>query len=198
MPGYTTAMLLLLAATAVYTVDTDAHAASTAKAGAKRVHDAHPPPPLPTEGAAAPPTAQTVVAELRARLLSASAVLAAAAGVEGPVACTCASYCTGQCFAAACAPCTADTWSFPGGASLCFDPGPLGNGLLCQVAGPSTNRTTTKNACCTAGGAACALPAGSCCGSGSCRSCPSYPPPPTIFESLNRTRTFVDGTCRAV
>ena len=153
MPGYTTAMLLLLAATAVHTVDTDAHAASTAKAGAKRVHDAHPPPPLPTEGAAAPPTAQTVVVELRARLLSASAVLAAAAGVKGPVACTCASYCTGQCFAAACAPCTADTWSFPGGASLCFDPGPLGNGLLCQVAGPSTNRTTTKNACCTTGGA---------------------------------------------
>ena len=142
MSLYTTATLLLLAATAVYTVTADAHAhaASTASAAAQ-----HPPPqpPPPTEGAAAPPTAQTVVAELRARLLSASAVLAAAAGVEGPIACTSASYCTGQCFAAACAPCTADTMSFPGGAPLCFDPGPLGNGLLCQVAGSSTNRTTT-------------------------------------------------------
>jgi hypothetical protein len=109
-----------------------------------------------------------------------------------PLKCSCQDYCTGRCFAPACKPCPASTWSFPGGKTNCLTPFPVGRGLLCAVDPASGN--VTQHACCRVGGVSCQLDPTSCCASGGCSQCPSYPPQPSgIFPLLNRT--FADGKC---
>ena len=124
-----------------------------------------------------------------------SAVLFSRIGLAGQpcageaVSCSCEGYCSGSCFAPGCAGCPAATWSFPGGESMCLDPGPLGSGLLCTL---NAQGTATQDACCSVGGKHCALPTGSCCASGDCSACP---PPQTkrLFPPLNASR-FWNGT----
>mmetsp|Transcript_67443 Transcript_67443/g.161798 ORF Transcript_67443/g.161798 Transcript_67443/m.161798 type:complete len:172 (-) Transcript_67443:205-720(-) len=118
------------------------------------------------------------------RLIAAGDELAQASIDRKAVQCSCENFCGGQCFAYGCAPCAASTWSFPGGADLCKDPGPLGRGLLCHVVGGQV----TDQACCSVGGDACALPEGECCSSGDCESCDFksnttalFPPLPNRF-----------------
>eukprot|EP00927_Polykrikos_kofoidii_P078914 TRINITY_DN75711_c0_g1_i1.p1 TRINITY_DN75711_c0_g1~~TRINITY_DN75711_c0_g1_i1.p1 ORF type:complete len:173 (+),score=22.63 TRINITY_DN75711_c0_g1_i1:77-595(+) len=127
---------------------------------------------------------------LRERLRAAAEVLAAAKGIH-TLQCKCEDYCVGRCFAAGCASCTASTWSFPGGGALCADPGPLGNGLLCRE---DAKGIVTGDACCGVG-SPCALPAGSCCESGSCSSCPAYEKQ-TLFPPLDDVTT-PDGLRRS-
>ena len=108
-------------------------------------------------------------------------------GIAEKVSCPCEKYCTGQCFSSGCIVCTASTWSFPGGESECFSPGPLGSGLLCEV-----NRTTgkaTEIPCCNSPKikSTCSLVANSCCSSGDCSTCPSYKQM-NIFPSLEGTK----------
>ena len=55
--------------------------------------------------------------------------------------------------------------SFPGGAALCTDPGPLGTGLICAI--DAISGAPSSGACCTPGGQHCTLPPGSCCEGGS-------------------------------
>mmetsp|Transcript_29368 Transcript_29368/g.57632 ORF Transcript_29368/g.57632 Transcript_29368/m.57632 type:complete len:174 (-) Transcript_29368:325-846(-) len=138
-----------------------------------------------------------LVSELRGRLQQSSALFARSKFLDVspyPVKCSCQSYCTGQCFSPGCAPCPVSTWSFPGGRSLCLDPGPLGTGLLCTV--HANNGSISSSACCSTGGVSCSLPPDSCCASGSCSSCPPYPPKAPLFPLLNETNTraFDDQT----
>merc|ERR1712054_397721 len=74
---------------------------------------------------------------------------------------------------------------FSGGAELCLDPGPLGTGLLCRV---NASGVVTQSACCGSG-VPCELPAGSCCESGSCSTCPHYDPQTKLFARLNEPET---------
>lgn len=134
----------------------------------------------------------TVEGELQERLRLAQKLLSQSEFAFGQKAlqCSCDQYCTGQCFAPQCAPCDPIAFSFPGGASLCLNPYPLGEGLLCAK---DVNGTLTQNACCSVGGATCQLPPDGCCASGGCDSCPTYPPMPSIFPPLNRT--FINDQC---
>lgn len=119
---------------------------------------------------------------LRARLHSAADSLGQARAAA-PVQCECKDYCQGRCFAAGCAACPASTWSFPGGEDLCVNAGPLGTGLLCRV---GNDQVVTQSACCGTG-IPCALPSGSCCQSGSCSTCPSFPADKELFSKLNES-----------
>ena len=126
-----------------------------------------------------------VIKNLEERLLFASKLLGASDFMKSTetVNCPCEKYCTGQCFSSGCIVCTASTWNFPGGESLCYSPGPLGSGLLCQV-----NRTSgkpTENPCCNSPKikSTCTLDGNSCCASGDCSTCPSYKQV-EIFPSL--------------
>ena len=189
-------------------------------AGKPKCEQVPPPPaPAPTSTLAPPPSAAAAVVgmfnsnsdvvkeRLRERLAVVSKLLTQSGFLakQGPVACSCSDYCSGQCFAPSCAPCPPSTWSFPGGQDLCFDPGPLGTGLLCKV-DPASGRVTS-NACCTADGPACVLPTSACCSTGDCSSCPPPPAPTTahLFPALNDTgaapassrRMFIGGICKS-
>ena len=140
----------------------------------------------------------TVERLLRSRLKLAGRFLEQStfADASTRVSCTCSQYCEGQCFAPACAPCAASVWSFPGGADECFDPGPLGSGLLCSTA----NGKESTTPCCTdSKKSVCVLPQDACCSSGSCASCPSYRKM-DLFPPLNvtdaRTFDFAKNECR--
>eukprot|EP00930_Biecheleria_cincta_P104798 TRINITY_DN97205_c0_g1_i1.p1 TRINITY_DN97205_c0_g1~~TRINITY_DN97205_c0_g1_i1.p1 ORF type:complete len:170 (-),score=31.72 TRINITY_DN97205_c0_g1_i1:85-594(-) len=141
---------------------------------------------------------------LRERLVEAAEVIGTSHADEA-IVCKCEDYCTGRCFAASCSACDAATWSFPGGASMCLDAGPLGTGLLCRR-DPATGQLLGKACCSSAPDGPCKLPPDSCCSSGSCKSCPRYPRQ-TIFPSLNDTQTrqdlrrsFIDAenTCKTL
>eukprot|EP00929_Paragymnodinium_shiwhaense_P101473 TRINITY_DN64590_c0_g1_i1.p1 TRINITY_DN64590_c0_g1~~TRINITY_DN64590_c0_g1_i1.p1 ORF type:complete len:174 (+),score=22.08 TRINITY_DN64590_c0_g1_i1:81-602(+) len=131
--------------------------------------------------------ADNVTALLRQRLIEAAGVIASSTS-DKPVYCECEDYCSGQCFAASCATCEADTWSFPGGADLCADPGPLGTGLLCRR-DPATREVVGKACCSTDSGSPCQLKPGSCCASGSCKSCPPSPAKEAMFPRLDDPST---------
>ena len=78
----------------------------------------------------------------------------------------------------------------------CFDPGPLGSGLLCSTA----NGKESTTPCCTdSKKSVCVLPQDACCSSGSCASCPSYRKT-DLFPPLNvtdaRTFDFAKNECR--
>ena len=138
------------------------------------------------------------VMNLQERVRAAAGMLAAALPRSNtqPVACTCAGYCTGQCFAAGCGSCPAGTWSFPGGKSLCVDPGPLGVGILCEIDEQTGN--VTRHACCHMNSTRCTLPEGECCSTGDCSTCPPYPPAPSpLFPPLqDRTWDAQHNACR--
>jgi hypothetical protein len=132
--------------------------------------------------------------ELRVRLVRAGDLLAQSQfdSSAAPIRCSCENYCTGRCFAPACGPCPASTWSWPGGKSSCLDPFPLGRGLLCAY-DPATGNVT-QQACCRVGGTSCQLDPTSCCADGGCSKCPAYPPQPAgLFPLLNRT--FINDQC---
>ena len=124
---------------------------------------------------------------MRQRLRATAAELRGCARVH----CACEDYCRGACFACGCDACTAATWSFPGGAALCTDPGPLGTGLLCAV--DAISGAPSSGACCTPGGQHCTLPPGSCCEGGSCHTCPPPAARPALFQPL-LTREFDERT----
>ena len=137
---------------------------------------------------------------LRQRLRDASAVVSssnklcnASAELQDcstPVHCACKDFCRGACFACGCAPCTAATWSFPGGGALCTDPGPLGTGLLCAV--DPISRTPTSDACCAVNGTYCTLPPGSCnCSMFSAAKPALFQPLPRKFDE--RTLTCIEA-----
>jgi hypothetical protein len=137
-----------------------------------------------------------VIAALRLKLQATSELIGASTtltrGGHG-VSCSCADYCTGQCFSLQCSPCPPAAFSFEGGSSLCLAVGPLGTGLLCHVA---FNGTVTQNACCTDSGPTCWLPSDACCSSGDCSTCPDYPAPPAdLFPPLRRAFDNVSNTC---
>ena len=132
-----------------------------------------------------------IIQQLEARLSFAGQLLGQSEFIfkkQPPVACPCEKYCTGQCFSTGCIVCSASTWNFPGGEDECYSPGPLGNGLLCEV-----NRTTglpTEIPCCNPPGSqasTCTLQPNSCCETGDCSKCPSYKQD-KIFESLKGTK----------
>merc|ERR1719498_1757228 len=123
-----------------------------------------------------------LVTALRERLFEAAQGMGQAKA-RTPVQCRCEDYCTGRCFAPGCASCPADTWSFPHGADMCYDAGPLGTGLLCRV---DSDGKVTQSACCGQG-MPCELPAGSCCESGGCSKCPKYKPQDLIFSRLDES-----------
>ena len=126
---------------------------------------------------------------MRQRLRATAAELRGCARVH----CACEDYCRGACFACGCDACTAATWSFPGGAALCTDPGPLGTGLLCAV--DAISGAPTSSACCTPGGRHCTLPPGSCCEGGSCHTCPPPAARPALFQPLPREFDERTHTC---
>lgn len=142
-------------------------------------------------------------------LLTKSALISHMLGApQISVNCSCSDYCAGNCFtlSGGCALCEPSAFSWPGGQSLCFAPGPLGCGLLCKV-GPSG--VVTQDACCNINGPSCYLPPNSCCSGGDCSTCKAPPPDPRpghlpsseIFPPLNGSRTrcrrrvFVNATC---
>ena len=114
---------------------------------------------------------------------------------DHPVPCSCADYCSGACFAASCATCRAGVWSYPGGEAECFSPGPLGTGLLCAT--DAESGALTDDACCRSAELdepACAIAQGSCCESGDCSQCSSFPPPIALFPSLQTNRRWDNAT----
>ena len=129
-----------------------------------------------------------IIQQLEARLSFAGQLLGQSEFIikkQGSVVeCPCEKYCTGQCFSTGCIVCNASTWNFPGGEDECYSPGPLGNGLLCEV-----NRTTgmpTEIPCCNPPGtqaSTCTLEPNSCCETGDCSKCPSYKQD-AIFKTL--------------
>lgn len=128
----------------------------------------------------------TVEENLRTMLRLSAAQLARSQFLDidaDPIMCSCEHYCSGKCFASSCASCPPSTWSFPGGEELCYDPGPLGTGLLCQV-NPSTG-SVSETACCTVHGPTCTLDKGSCCASGDCTTCPVFPSRTPLFPQLD-------------
>ena len=172
---------------------------------------------------------KAVIASLRDRLSEASRLVASSEFIaaasrdnhSAAVQCTCHDYCLGNCFSLQCAPCAPSAFAWPGGRSLCFNPGPLGTGLLCHV--DAATGAVTARACCTRDGPTCVLPRGSCCEHGGCSRCPASggadggdhaKPAATpvrldardIFPWLNTTaiakagyrrrRVFVNSTCR--
>jgi hypothetical protein len=162
-----------------------------------------------------PPTPHEIIdglltrSVLVARMLPFSRLASPAAAVN----CSCAEYCSGSCFALQCGVCPLDTWSFPGGQSLCYHAGPLGAGLLCRV--DEATGKVTQHACCNKNGPACFLPPNSCCSEGDCSTCGSAKaarrggglpsstslPVNKLYPPLNSTATraprrkFVNNTC---
>eukprot|EP00933_Yihiella_yeosuensis_P038132 TRINITY_DN32092_c0_g1_i1.p1 TRINITY_DN32092_c0_g1~~TRINITY_DN32092_c0_g1_i1.p1 ORF type:complete len:184 (-),score=42.32 TRINITY_DN32092_c0_g1_i1:74-625(-) len=124
---------------------------------------------------------------VRARLEEAASVIGHSQP-ETVKQCECEDYCQGRCFAASCVACDVSTWSFPGGEPMCLDSGPLGTGLLCRT---TPDGKPTKSACCGKNDGPCALPEGSCCASGSCKTCPKFHPEQKLFPPLDDERTHL-------
>ncbi len=137
-----------------------------------------------------------VIAALRLKLTATSELIGVSTtltrGGHG-VSCSCADYCTSQCFSLQCSPCPAAAFSFEGGSSLCLAVGPLGTGLLCHV---ELNGTISQNACCSNSGPTCWLPSNECCSSGDCSTCSTFPlPPSNLFTPLRRMFDNASNTC---
>ncbi len=103
------------------------------------------------------------------------------ASAPTPVACPCADFCSGRCFAAGCRVCVAATWNDDAGS--CVDAGPLGQGLLCAPHAPDAP-------CCQPNGTACAIEGGQWC------DCSQFPKQPPLFPPLTSRVWSKAGGCK--
>jgi hypothetical protein len=119
---------------------------------------------------------------LRARLAAVGVALSLGLPTGAAVACDCADYCRGNCFAVGCGVCRPSAFSFRGGEASCYNPGPFGLGLLCST--DPSGKHVIDEPCCQLGGKLCALPSACDCAAAGAGAAVRPAGDPELFPSL--------------